>query len=77
MGILEKIKGFFGKKPHIHRILSVWEEKGVDCWLMPYKDFNCLYNRENVIRQPDGRICSTITFANNPIIVYRQEKNDE
>lgn len=62
------------KKPRIHRIIKVWNENGVDCWLMPYDDFNRLYNGENVVQMTDGRVFASITFANNPIVVYRQPK---
>lgn len=62
------------KKPRVHRIVKVWSENGVDCWLVPYEDFNRLYSGENVIETVESKVCGSLTFAGNPVIVYRQEK---
>lgn len=64
----------YKKKPHIHTVIKIWQENGNDCWLMSAKDFNCLYSGENVIRV-NGKVMASLTFAGNPIIVYRDEKS--
>jgi hypothetical protein len=74
--LFDWLRKLLHKGPHIHRVIKAWEEKGTDCWLLPYKDFNCLYNGENVIVTPEGKVCATLTFGNHPIIVYRQESGE-
>lgn len=63
----------FKKNPKIHKVIRVWTEQGRDYWLMPYDDFNSLYENERVV-SINGIVCASITFAATPIIVQRQEK---
>ena len=63
----------FRRKPHVHTVLKEWTEHGFHCWLLSFRDFNNLYRDENVI-QLQGRVCATLTFAGNQVVVYRDEK---
>ena len=63
----------FKRKPRIHKIIKVWSENGVDCWLMSFGDFNHLYSGTNVVEM-NGKIMATLEFAGNPIIIHRQDK---
>lgn len=63
----------FNKKPKIYKVLRSWIEKGTIHWLMSYDDFNKLYNKQNAI-EIDGKVCCSILFGEQSVIVIRQEK---
>ena len=68
---------FRKKKPVVHKVIKSWDEKGVDCWLMPFDAFNSLFNGEHVIQLPSGKVCASSVFAGSNILIYRQEKHSK
>ncbi len=61
---------FNKNKPKIHKVIKTWQANGIDYWLMPYKDFNNLYDKENVV-EVNGVVQASLTFADTPIVIQR------
>ena len=60
------------RKPEVYRVTKAWNEKGQTCWEVPAEEFDRLYAGQRVIML-DGKICSTIQFGMQAIIVFRGE----
>ena len=62
----------FRKKPKVHAVSKVWDDKGVLYWEMPAKDFDRLFAGQNVVVL-DGVVCGSTIFGESSVIVLRGE----